>query len=156
MLATRYRNSSTTDNLSSLVRLLNDPNCVEIRLFATGSAGSNGYSEESDGPETNPPLVSAIAKYTIPEISDVYVLFDGLFLTAARRPRFLEVQQLMDASETSGKASFYPAAVPFTSAAKPDAAVTTLLGLGPLTPFNAATRAKYFSLLSNIPEAQYP
>lgn len=155
MFAIRYRNSSTTDNLASLVKLLNDPNCVEIRLFATGSAGSVGYSD-SDGPDTNPPLVSAIAKYVIPGISDVYVLFDGSFLTAARRPRFLEVQELMDAAQSSGKTSFVPAAVPFTSATEPVAAVATLLNLGPLTSFDQATRAEYFSLLSNIPEAQYP
>lgn len=154
MLVTRYTNTSTTHNLSSLVRLMNDPNCVEIRLFATGPAGAVGYSE-SDGPETNPPLVSATARYVIPGISDVYVLFDGLFMTAARRPRFLEVKQLMDTAEASGKVSFFPAAVPFTSATEPNTAVATLLGLGPLTPFNQATRAEYFSLLCCIPEEQY-
>lgn len=155
MLATRYTNSSTTQNLSSLITLLNDPNCVEVRMFATGLAGSVGYSK-SDGPDTNPPLVSAIAKYVIPGISDVYVLFDGVFLTAARRPRFLEVQQLMDTAQLSGKASFFPKAAPFTSATEPHVAVETLLALSPLTPFTQTTRAGYFSLLCDIPETEYP
>ncbi len=155
MLVTRYKNSSTTQNLSALVALLQDSNCVEVRLFATGSSPAHDFSE-SDGPENNLPLVAALAKYVIPGITDVYVLFDGLFLTAARRPRFGEVQNLMDVAQASGKASFFPGTVPFTSSLEPAAAVGTLLGLGAATPFSQATRAQYFGLLCSIPETHYP
>lgn len=154
MLVTRYANSSTTRNLSSLVTLLNDPNCKEVVLYATASTPMQDFSE-SDGPDNNLPLVAAIAKYVIPGISDVFVLFDGLFLTAARFPRFLEVQDLMNVAQESGKAAFFLGQAPFTSSFEPVDAVKSLLGLGQLTPFSQTNRAKFFALLSRIPEAQY-
>lgn len=67
----------------------------------------------------NQPLVAAISKYVIPGITDAYVLFDGLFLTAARRPRFLEVQDLMDGAEKSGIAVLFPGKALFTPAPEP-------------------------------------
>ncbi|WP_155401875.1 hypothetical protein [Chromobacterium violaceum] len=155
MLVTRYQNSATSENLSTLVALINDKNCEEVRLFASEPTAGNDYSN-SDGPDTNLPLVAAIARYSIPGISDVYVLFDGLFLTAARRPRFLEVQSLMDAAQASRKVSFAAKPVPFTSTREPANAVDTLLSVEPLIQFTPETRAKYFALLSLIPEAQYP
>jgi hypothetical protein len=155
MLVERFRNSSTSANVSALINLLHDPSCKEVILFATPSTPTDDFSE-SDGPENNLPLVAAVAKYAIPGITDVYVLFDGLFLTAARRPRFLEVQDLMDEAEKSDKAVFYSGKAPFTSARDPADAVTELLGLGTTTPFSTATRAQFFALLCSIPEAKYP
>lgn len=155
MLVTRYATSSTSRNLSSLVTLLNDQSCKEVFLYATASTPMQDFSE-SDGVENNLPLVAAIAKYVIPGISDVFVLFDGAFLTAARRPRFLEVQELMNVAQESGKVTFFSGQAPFTSSREPAAAVESLLGLGQLTPFSQATRAQFFALLCSIPEAQYP
>ncbi|WP_304350857.1 hypothetical protein [Comamonas testosteroni] len=155
MLVERYRNSSTSANVTALINLLGDPSCKEVMLFATPSTPTADFSE-SDGPENNLPLVAAVAKYAISGITDVYVLFDGLFLTAARRPRFLEVQDLMDVAQDSDKATFFAGWVPFTSAREPSAAVESLLALGPRTPFTKATRAQYFALLCDISEAKYP
>lgn len=139
----------------ALINLLKDPSCKEVILFATPEAPTADFSE-LDGQESNLPLVAAVAKYAIPGITNVYVLFDGAFLTAARRPRFLEVRDLMDEAEKSGKAVFSPGKALFTSAREPVAAVTALLGLGSTTPFTSATRAQYFALLCDIPEANYP
>lgn len=155
MLVERFNNSSTSENATALINLLKDPSCKEVVLFATPVVPTADFSE-SDGPENNLPLVAAVAKYSIPGITDVYVLFDGLFLTAARRPRFQEVQYLMDEAENSGKTVFYPGRALFTSAREPVAAVTELLRLGPTTPFTKATRLQFFALLCNTAEANYP
>lgn len=155
MLAIRHTNTSTSKNLGTLIGLLNDPNCVEVRLFATHSSPLEHFAD-SDGPECNLPLVSAIARYVIPNISEVYVLFDGAFLTASRRPRFLEVRELMDVAEASGKALYCSQPVPFTSSLDRESAVTLLKELEPVKTFNAETRAGYFELLCGIPESKYP
>lgn len=155
MHAIRYKRSSTSDNLNSLLKLLNDPNCVEFVLFASPSKVTPDYSD-SDGGENNLPLVAALAKYTIPGITDVYVLFDGMILSAARRPRYLEVRELLDVAEKSGKAFFFPGQAPFTAAKDAHTAVQTLLGLGNVLAFNEDTRAQYFSHLCSISEANYP
>ncbi len=154
MTVIRYKTKATSTNLDTIVGILNDPNCRGVRLFATKTPSDDTFTE-SDGNASNGPLVSAIATYTIPGIGDVNVLFDGLFLTAARRPRFEEVQALMDAAQASGRATFATIPVPFTSSRDAEAAVTLLLDV-PAASFSQTTRAHYFSLLSSIPEATYP
>lgn len=153
MLVNRYSNASTTDNLRAVLKLVQDANCAKIHLFASPTTLTAEHAD-SDGPETNFPLVAALATYRIPGITQVYVLFDGLFLTAARRPRLLEVQALLDAAQASGKAAFAPTAVPFTSSMAPDVAVKTLLAQESMVELTPQSRSQYFALLSSIPEAQ--
>lgn len=155
MLATRFNTGNTGSNLAGLLRLVNDKNCKDITLYASPTSADQGASE-SDGPEANFPLVAALARYEIPGITDVYVVFDGLLLTASRRSRFLEVVQLMDACQASGKTKFGQARAPFTSALEPTAAVSALQESGPTLDFTSSTRSRYFALLSNIAEADYP
>lgn len=154
-LVTRYKTSSTSANLTALLTLIRDENCKEIRLFASPDTATGEFSD-SDGPITNLPLVAALVKYVIPEIEDVYVLFDGLFLTAARRPRFGEVQQLLDVAQASGKTLFSTVRAPFTSSMNPGQAAQVLLALAPAVALTAASRPQYFGLLCSIPESQYP
>lgn len=155
MLATRYRNGNTSTNESTLVGLINDPVCSAVTLFCSPSAPTPDFSE-SDGLEINLPLVVALVKYSIPGIDDLYIVFDGMFLTAACRPRYLEVRQLLDVSERSGKVSFTTKPVSFTSSLSPSKAVETLLNEQPTIQLLPSTRSQYFALLCSIPEAQYP
>lgn len=155
MLATRYRNGNTSANANTLVGLINDPACVEVTLFCSPSAPTPDYSD-TDGLEDNLPVVAALAKYRIPGIDDLYIVFDGIFLTAARRPRYLEVRALLDASEKSGKVSFATNPVRFTSALSPTKAAEVLSNEQPTIQLLPSTRAQYFALLCSIPEAQYP
>lgn len=155
MLATRYHNGNTGTNESILIGIINDPACSAVTLFCSPSVPTAEFSE-ADGTENNLPLVAALAKYSIPRIDDLYIVFDGLFLTASRRPRFLEVTRLLDAAEVSGKVSFAPNPVPFTSALSPAEAVETLLIEQSTVKLEPSTRAQYFALLCSIPEAQYP
>lgn len=155
MLATRYKNGNTSDNVTTLIGLINDPNSSAIILFGSPSSPTREFTR-TDGPETNLPLVAALAKYSIPRIDNLYVVFDGLFLTAARRPRYLEVRQLLDVAEKSNKVTFATTSVPFTSELSPSAAAEILLSHQPTVQLSPASRSKYFSLLCSIPEAQYP
>ena len=155
MLATRYRNGNTSANEVTLVGLINDPACSKVILFGSPSAPTPDFSE-TDGLENNLPLMAALAKYSIPGIDDLYVVFDGMFLTAARQPRYLEVRQVLDVAENSGKVFFATKSVPFTSALSPSKAAKLLLSHVPTVPLAPSSRAQYFSLLCGIPEAQYP
>lgn len=153
MIATRYENSNTTRNLEAILRLVNDPNCKEIRLYASPTGGTK--AADSDGAATNFPLLAALARYEIPGITEVYVVFDGSFLTAARKSRYLDVVGLLDACQTVGKVSFSATRAPFTSTLDPLEAAKSLLQLAPVVPFNAGSRAQYFALISNVSEADY-
>ena len=66
MLATRYENTATNVNLETLLALIADPKCEAVTLLAS-SHKATGLFGTTDGPETNLPLVAALAKYSIPE-----------------------------------------------------------------------------------------
>ncbi|CAN7622287.1 hypothetical protein LJR189_004675 [Acidovorax delafieldii] len=155
MLTTRYQNGNTGTNETTLIGIINDPACSSVTLFCSPSVPTAEFSE-ADSTENNLPLVAALAKYSIPRIDDLYIVFDGMFLTAARRPRFLEVSRVLDAAEASGKVWFATNPVPFTSALTPEQAVETMLSEQSTVQLETSTRAQYFALLCGIPEAQYP
>lgn len=150
----RHRGGDTGSNLRALVKVINDPACTEVRLFASPTEVTAAYLSIKDGPETNLPLVAACCRYSVADIADVYVLFDGLFLTAARRPRGLEVRELLDEAQASGKAKFGTARADFTATLDAEAAVRLLLKV-PTAELTPASRAQYFGLLSSVPEASY-
>jgi hypothetical protein len=154
VIAVRYENSNTTENLSALVGLISSPGTVKVTLFAS-PAGKTAEMSQSDGPETNLPLVSAVVEYEIPKIETVAVVFDGLFLTAARYPRYGEVRHLLDIAEQSNHVFFSEVRAPFTSSVSAEDAALTLQSLAPVKPLTPETRADYFSLLSSLSEAEY-
>lgn len=155
MLATRFKNSTTTENVSTLIALINDPNCEQVILFGSPRSPTPEYSR-SDEPETNLPLVAAVAKYSIPKVSEIYVVFDGLFLTAARCPRYYEVRELLDVAEKSSKVFFSAQPVPFTSSKNPETAAQIMIDMNPIVQLSPSTRAQYFALLCLISEDKYP
>lgn len=152
LAATRFEGASTMQNLEAILRLLQNPALGRVILFATHSEPSHGYSR-NDGPDSNLPLVAALVEIKASDIPPMYVVFDGLFLTAARAPRYSEVRELLDAAVATGKAFFGGDPVPFTSSSPAEEAVATLLSSGELLPLDAATRPRYFALLSSVPES---
>ena len=150
----RQRGGDTGSNLRALVKVINDPACKEVRLFASPTAATAAYSSSKDGPETNLPLVAACCRYSVADIAEVYILFDGLFLTAARHPRGLEVRELLDCAQVSGKAQFGTTRADFTATLDAETAVRVLLEV-PAVALTPASRSRYFGLLSSVPEASY-
>lgn len=154
MTAIRCEPNSTSANLNTIIKMLLDPKTERVILFATDTKPSGSFSR-NDGPENNLPLVAAIAEFKIPGISSLYVVFDGLFLTAARQPRYLEVRELLDNAINSGNAFFSKTRAPFTSGLSPENAAQQLLQITPVIPLTSTNRADYFGLLSSLPEKTF-
>lgn len=151
----RSKSASTFDHLRTALSLLESDSTSQVIFFASPERETADL-HPNDGTSSNFPLVCLLAKVDLPGVHPVYVLCDGLFLTAARRPRYSEVQDLLDAACSSGKAFFSTVRAPFTSRQRPDEATQTLLEVAQLEPLTAASRAQYFGLLSEISEEQYP
>ena len=149
MVSLRYATKSTSDNVWALCDLIRDNKCDEIILFA--SVGNDIEDEEARW-NNNLPLVAALAKYIIPHVDSVLVIFDGVFLTAARSARYGEVRELLDVAIASDKVYYSGQRAPLTSEMTPDEAVSTLINLGSIQPLTVESRAEYFSLLSNFTE----
>lgn len=155
MLAIRHENSSTSDNLNNICNIIKDQKCERVTLFASPKFAT-GDTRNSDGPETNFPLVVVLAEYSIPGITKISVVFDGIFLTAARKPRFFEIQDLLDVCELSDKVFYSKTRAPFTSSLTAEDAVNILAEVTPVAPLTKLSRADYFSLLSGFTESTYP
>lgn len=151
--AFRHKCSNTSSNLEALLASINDPSCVQVRLFATETTATAHFSD-ADGPENNLPLVAALAIYKLAGEHEVHIVHDGLFLTAARLPRYYEVRQLLDAAENNQKVVFCFQRAPFTSAMSPVEAAAALLELQLVNELTTATRSSYFSMLSNVTEIE--
>lgn len=151
-LALRYKEGNTTQNCCNLIDYLKMPECIQVILFATSDKPNNGYSR-NDGPETNLPLMGALALVELHNFK-VYVIFDGLFLTAQRYPRYKEVKAVLDTAIASNKTYFINEAVPFTSSWNPMNAVSQLIPY-PKEQLTSETRSKYYSLLSHYSEKEY-
>ncbi|MGC0293079.1 hypothetical protein ACPIMS_18545 [Acinetobacter baumannii] len=151
-LAVRGTHGNTTENCINLIEYIKMPECIQVLLFATHNKPTPGFSRD-DGPETNLPLMGAIVLVELEEFN-AYVIFDGLFLTAQRYPRYREVKEVLDAAVTSDKAYFINIPVPFTSSWGPVGAVDQLIHL-PREKLTSESRRNYFNLLCNLTEKQY-
>jgi len=151
MEAIRYEVRDTNTNLQAILSII-DSNCTKrVILFASPTKETQEMSH-SDGPDPRLPLLSALAEYEIPHIATIYIVFDGLFLTAALRPRYPDIKKLLDIAQESGKVFFAKERAPFTSALTPANAVEELLKIKNIAKLNKESRASFFSLLSAIPE----
>ncbi|MEW6740903.1 MAG: hypothetical protein AB1325_13495 [Nitrospirota bacterium] len=154
MSVMRYKTKTTYENLEALFQTLQNQNTKRIIFFASPEEKTADMSDD-DGPETNLPLLAALAEVEIPAIGILFVVFDGLLLTAARRSRYLEIRQLLDAAVQSGKTYFSPSRVPFTSRHNPEDAVKIFLNAGSPVLLNEKSRSAFFALLSSISEQDY-
>lgn len=150
-IAIRAKISATSTNRNNLIDYIKLQNCEKIYLFATPHTAKE-YPQFSEfyGPESNLPLLGAIAQVEVQGIN-TYVIFDGLFLTAQRRPRYLEVEQVLNESILSSKVSFITSSVPFTRHLNTIEAVEEFISL-PVKQLTDISRSEFFSLLSNYPE----
>lgn len=153
IIALRYKCGNTGENSLNLFNYLQLAECSDVILFSTFKEIDETYSQD-DGPETNLPLLGAVAKINLLGVGDIFILFDGLFLTAQRKPRYNEVKMILDEAEKSQKTSFIQLAVPFTSRLQADEAVK-LLWKFPKQVLNADSRSTFFRLLSSVSERQY-
>ncbi|MFO1878966.1 hypothetical protein QOT71_12045 [Pseudomonas aeruginosa] len=149
MVALRYSNSSTSDNVRALCDIIRDPKCERVTLFGT--------VKEVSAPGEQPPnlpLMAATAVYSIPSVDQVQVVFDGQFLTAVRYPRYLDVRDVLDVAVAAGNVYFSGERAPLTEAMSPEDAAEALGNLGDLKLLDAGSRGSYFSLLSGMTEQQ--
>ncbi|EML1599289.1 hypothetical protein L0Y81_30530 (plasmid) [Burkholderia multivorans] len=148
MAATRWTNGNTTQNAQGLIDAINDPNIVTVTLFASPTSKDPSFSD-SDGPDTNLPLLSALTHSN----SGNTTVFDGVFLTAARQSRYFEVRDVLDAAIASGKVYFGASRAPFTSALTPLDATRSLSAVAPVEKLTSSSRPRFFRLLSGVTEA---
>lgn len=150
-IAIRAEISATSTNRNNLIDYIKLQNCENIYLFATPHTAKE-YPQffELYGPESNLPLLGAIAQVEVQGIN-TYVIFDGLFLTAQRRPRYLEVEQVLNESILSSKVSFITSSAPFTRHLNTIEAVEELIAL-PVKQLTNTSRSEFFSFLSDYPE----
>jgi len=154
MAVIRYKNKTTSKNLNALLQILQNQNTKRIIFFASPETKTADMSD-NDGPEANLPLLAALAEIEISAVGILHVVFDGLILHAARKPRYLEIRELLDTAEKSGKTYFSLTRAPFTSRLIPEEAVEILLNTGTPRPLNKQSRITYFALLSTFSEADY-
>lgn len=151
MVAIRWEGQSTGASLNAILALIAAPNTKRVLLFVSEKSGQGQH----DGSDANLPLMAAVVEHVLPGIDmTVDVVFDGLFLTAARPPRAAEVGALLDAGIQSAKAFFVRSRVPFTSESTPEQAAETLKSFGSPIALTVASRPDYYSLLCSVPEAQ--
>lgn len=150
MAVTRWQPENTGKNTQALLAAIADPNVARVTLFASPTKPDADFTH-SDGPESNLPLLAALTE----TVDGNLCVYDGLFLTAARRPRYLEVREVLDAAELSAKVFFAGTRAPFTSGMSPAAAVEKLRAVAAPMRLTSTTRGDFFRLLSNLTEAQH-
>ncbi|NMG28433.1 hypothetical protein [Aromatoleum evansii] len=157
LFAQRYDDStSTSRNLGTILDVLGDTQTSRVTLFASPEHDEGLYDPRTDGPTTNLPLVAALAEIRVTGAKPVHVVFDGLFLTAQRKPRYDEVKSLLDAAVASGKAFVATERAPFTSSLPPNEAAQALLNVAATAvPLNESSRRSYFGQLANLSETEY-
>lgn len=158
MLATRveaYERDNTSRYLSSYLGLLNSDSVKRVTLFATEREFGNYVDSNHDYSPSTLPVVVALAEVSQPSLPTLYVVFDGMFLTAMLTSRYSEVRQMLDASIASGKVYFSADRVPFTAAMEPEDAAALLSNVSNPVLLNEESRPSYFSLLTIVPESEY-
>lgn len=142
----RLELGNTTQNKDTLIKKIEDPNTVKVTLFATKrEVLGNTF-------EINLPLVVALV-----ETNTNYLLFDGLFLTAARNPRYYEVKRVLDEAIQSTKVNYCSKPVEYTRDLNEDLVVKYLMNESNNSSYllTADSRRSYFAILSNITEEQF-
>lgn len=148
--AIRFKNGNTSENEEAIVRLITHPDLKCLKLFAAKHPPSSGTSNCL---ATNLPSLAALAEMKIQGFPSVFWVFDGTFLTAVRRTRYLEVQQVLDAACKSNKAWYCADDIELTDPLTPEDAAVYLDGL-PTHQLDDTTRPRFFSLLSSLSEEQ--
>ncbi len=138
MTDVRYENQNTGKNKQVLIDMISDKNTECITLFA--SVGNN-------------PVMIALAEYKLPGGILVNIIYDGAdFLNAARKQRYWEVKQVLNAAENTQKVFYSQNRAPFTDTFSPDKAIKKLKKTINTEMLTSETRPLYFLMLSDISE----
>ncbi len=152
MYAIRSQTHTTDVNLTAILEFLEHPSTTALTLCASPlQASPEGIGKRH---VTNLPLLSACGEMHLPAIGALYVVFDGSFLTCARKDRYDEVKMLLDVAEKSGKVSYATGRAPFTDHLPPDQAANQMLSIDHKV-LTAQTRPQFFRMLSNLTERQF-
>ena len=143
MAVNRYKNQNPDQNAAALTKVLQDPMLTRLILFV--SPGDGGSS--SDGPDTNYPLLSALAELEGENGELAVKVFDGLFLTVARPERYNEVLPLLDIAQTKPYVYYGTRPLNFTSHLPEEEAASEMAN-HPYERFDSASRPDFFKLLS--------
>jgi len=145
----RFKIGTTNDNSRRFIELMKDGNTKRVILFATPISVPDD-SSDSDlgdiGPVSNLPLMSACVEYWHPGEGNVGMVVDGLFLTAARMPRYGEVCAVLDEAEKLDKIYYSPERCGFTVCESVEDAFNEMQTYS-LLPFTQESRAEYIALL---------
>ncbi|AGN82314.1 MULTISPECIES: hypothetical protein [Pseudomonas] len=143
----RKTSSDTDTNLKALLDVFAQNNFQTVIFFASPTVGGSDH----DGPDTNWPLMAALVQ----TLQGNYDIYDGLFLTAKRYPRYMEVKSLLDAAVavSNGSVHYAPAPLPFTAGKTEEDALAMMLSVQTKV-FDQDSRADYFRLLSRVTEKQ--
>jgi len=142
----RFELGNTTQNKEALIEKIKDPNTVKVTLFATKrEVLANTF-------ESNLPLVAALV-----ETNTNFQLFDGLFLTAARNPRFYEVRSVLDEAIRTTKVDYCSKPVEYTRDLNEDLVVKYLINESNNSSYllTVDSRKSYFAILSDITEDKF-
>jgi len=141
----RYGTHNTSDTVSAILRLIEDPLCAEIRFFATQPVEADVAS----------PYMRVLARYRISPIeSDFYVLMDEICLTAYASHRYSEIKLIMDAAEEKAHIYWSEFPVPMTGDLSPAVAIAEFLSK-PVNSFTQKNRALFFRHISPFSEAEF-
>lgn len=125
-----HESTSTGDNSNFLTGAINSEAVTKVVLFASPREidKHESYNAASDGPVTNLPLLSAVAAFnSLPVIGVLFIVFDGLFLSAAKSSRQSEIDVMLGEAVKSEKVYFCSDRKPFTSDLSAEQAVEKLL-----------------------------
>lgn len=143
MAVTRYNNQNPNQNAAALTKVLQDPMLTRVILFASPESGGS----TSDGPDTNYPLLSALAELEGDNGQLDVKVFDGFFLTVARPERYNEVLPLLDIAQAKPYVYYGTRALNFTSHLL-EADAASAMKDHPIERFDSASRLDFFKLLS--------
>lgn len=138
----------THENLDTIIQYLNYNNVKRIIFFATNYEIDSSYGKE-DGPDSNFPLLWALAEFKILGIDSLYIIFDGIFLTAVRQARMNEIKILFDEAVQHNNVFFSTRRVRFTSSLPADEAKNEFLKLeASFIQLNSSTAFDFKNMLS--------
>lgn len=156
----RYQGGSTTDNCNVLCNIAARPGWT-LHLYASPVKGTV-EDEHSSGPDTNFPLLAAMAtEDLVPGLARFAIVFDGMLLTARRSPRDSEIRAVLDVAmaQPEGKvrvAIGEHARAPFTASMREGVAhAAETLAAIPTVPLTQHTRPLFWRMLSSISEAEH-
>lgn len=152
----RFIIDTTSDNARRFVELMKDQNTKRVTLLATPMSIPEDISEMElgdIGPTSNLPLMSACIEYWHPGEGNIGMVVDGLFLTAARNPRYGEVCDVLDEAEKLDNIFYSTESCGFTVSMPPKDAFNKMQSCN-RRPFSQETRSDYLTSLGVYSEAE--